>query len=94
VIGHAGIQRWPDLPDPELGYTLGRQWWGKGYATEAGRAWLDYAFEELDLGRVMLLVTRTNAASVRVAEKIGMHHVGEIRHDGHRYLQYQAVPST
>ena len=94
VIGHAGIQCWPDLPDPELGYTLGRQWWGKGYAAEAACAWLDYAFGELDLGTVMLLVTPTNTASIRVAEKIGMQQAGETSHDGHRYLRYQAVAST
>jgi len=89
VIGHAGIQCWPELPHPELAYTLGRQWWGKGYATEAARAWLDYSFRELGLARVMLLVTPTNLASIRVAEKIGMHRVKETHHDGHRFLMFE-----
>jgi RimJ/RimL family protein N-acetyltransferase len=94
VIGHAGIQCWPDLPDPELGYTLGRRWWGRGYATEAARAWLGYAFGELGLGTVMLLVTPTNTASIRVAEKIGMHQAEDRLHDGRRYLVYQVGSSV
>jgi [ribosomal protein S5]-alanine N-acetyltransferase len=93
VIGHAGIQCWPELPHPELAYTLGRQWWGKGYATEAARAWLDYSFGELGLARVMLLVTPTNLASIRVAEKIGMHRVKETHHDGHRFLMFEIASS-
>jgi hypothetical protein len=39
----------------------------------------------------MLLVTPTDTASIRVAEKIGMHRAGDRYHDGHRYFLYQVV---
>lgn len=59
-------------PDVELGYTLARDAWGRGYATELGRALVDYAFGELRVPRVVAQVEPANAASRRVLEKLGM----------------------
>ena len=55
----------------EVGYTLGRDFWGKGYATEAAIACRDYAFSELGRERIISLIEPANLASIRVAEKIG-----------------------
>ena len=49
-----------------------RRYWGRGYATEAARACLDYGFRILRLKRIVGRVMRENAASVRVLEKIGL----------------------
>src|SRR5271154_6877102 len=44
LIGFCGLGRWRDFPDPEIGWWLARRHWGRGLATEAGRAALHDAF--------------------------------------------------
>ena len=51
---------------------LHRQYWGKGYATEAARRMLRFGFEDLKLHRIWASVAPDNTASVHVLEKIGM----------------------
>lgn len=60
----------------EIGYALARHAWGQGYATEAMRALVRYAFDELTLHRLEAIVLPFNAASIRVLEKIGMQREG------------------
>ena len=55
----------------EIGWTFAREFWNRGYATEAAAACRDYAFGELGRDRVISLIARENAPSIRVAEKIG-----------------------
>ncbi len=54
-----------------LGLYLAREYWGRGLATEAGRAFISFGFHELRLTRIVALVEVGNAASVRVMEKLG-----------------------
>jgi RimJ/RimL family protein N-acetyltransferase len=56
----------------EVGYMLNREFWHFGYATEAARACLDYAFNALAAERVWVEVRDTNLSSRRVAERLGM----------------------
>jgi RimJ/RimL family protein N-acetyltransferase len=56
----------------EVGYTLGRPYWGEGYATEAATAVRDHALNELGAVRLIALIRPGNVASERVAEKLGM----------------------
>jgi ribosomal-protein-alanine N-acetyltransferase len=56
----------------DLGYMLGAEQWGKGYATEIALALVDAAFFDLRAQRVISTVDVNNAASIRVLEKIGM----------------------
>jgi ribosomal-protein-alanine N-acetyltransferase len=56
----------------EVGYALGTEFWGRGYATEAARACRDHAFRTLQVPHVISLILPDNAASIRVAEKNGM----------------------
>ena len=60
------------LPAVEVGWRLGRSQWGKGLATEAGRASLDFGFREVGLGRVVSIHQVGNHASARVMEKLGI----------------------
>jgi len=55
----------------EIGWTIGRDFWNQGYATEAAAACRDHAFGELGRDRVISLIAPDNVASIRVAEKIG-----------------------
>ena len=62
LIGHAGLYHGEDgSPEIELGYTLGRAWWGRGYATEAAAACRDVAFERLALETVTAIADPANA---------------------------------
>lgn len=74
VIGRCGltIQPWKDRSLLEVGYLFSKEHWHKGYATEAASACLQYAFEYLDAPAVYALILDTNAASRRVAERLGM----------------------
>ena len=56
----------------ELGYWIGVPWWNRGYATEAGRALLDFGFGTLGLHRIMAHHMMRNPASGRVMQKLGM----------------------
>lgn len=60
------------LPATEVGWRIGRDRWGRGYAPEAARAVIGFAFGELGLDRVVSCIHSENAASIRVAEKLGM----------------------
>jgi len=72
----------------ELGYDIRSGYWGKGYATEAGNTVRDYTFTDIGLERLISLIRPTNAASIRVAEKIGMIEEHGIERSGHLYYIY------
>ena len=85
VIGRVGLLVWnTDTWEPttraesengrtevEVGYTLGRDYWGQGYATEAAGAVRDYALRELGADRLIALIIHGNTASENVARKHG-----------------------
>lgn len=87
-IGFAGLKYLPDLGEVDLGYRFLRRFWGKGIATEASRACLDYGFETLGLQRIIALVLHENAASIRVVEKLGFRYEKDIEEDGLWARQY------
>lgn len=64
----------------ELGYRLRRSAWGRGLATEGGRALVRYAFEELDQAAVDACADPRNAASIHVLKKCGMGFAGTFVH--------------
>ena len=60
------------LPAVEVGWRLARDHWGNGYATEGGRASLRHGFQDLGLRQIISIIDPRNAASVRVAQRLGM----------------------
>jgi RimJ/RimL family protein N-acetyltransferase len=81
-IGWTGLTRWnPDYRSASLGYCLHDRAWGRGYATEAAGALLQWAFETLDLNRVQAEADTRNLASARVLEKLGFVREGTLRED-------------
>ena len=56
----------------EIGYRFAKQYWGKGYATEAGLAVKEYARDVLKLPQFLAIIEPANTQSIRVAQKIGM----------------------
>ena len=89
IVGDAGLHPFGGTgPDVELGYTLARAAWGKGYATERGRALVEHAFGALGLPRVVAQVEPANAASRHVLEKLGMTERGQRTAYGRPHLLY------
>jgi [ribosomal protein S5]-alanine N-acetyltransferase len=89
LIGYCGIELYEGGPDVELGFSLARSAWGRGYATEAARAWLEHGFGALGFPRVIAVVKPSNTASIRVLEKVGMTRVGPTRLAGGEWLLYE-----
>lgn len=79
LIGAIGLRITPDDQRAELGYWIGKPYWGRGYCTEAAKAVLDFGFNQLDLNRVYAHHLSRNPASGRVMQKIGMTHEGHLR---------------
>ena len=81
-LGWCGLVRWnPDHRSAALGYCLDDAAWGRGYATEAARALLEWAFDTLDMNRVQAETDTRNLASARVLEKLGFVREGTLRED-------------
>jgi RimJ/RimL family protein N-acetyltransferase len=74
--------------ETEIGWRLRRAAWGKGYATELGRALVGHAFSVLKVPRVVAQVEPANAASRRVLEKLGMTERGTRTAYGRPHLLY------
>jgi ribosomal-protein-alanine N-acetyltransferase len=75
IVGWAGLQFLPELNETEVGFLFDRPFWGKGYATAAARASLDFGFEHFHLDHIIALVHPDNVASRRVIEKCGLIYV-------------------
>jgi RimJ/RimL family protein N-acetyltransferase len=84
-VGRVGCWQPEGWPGFEVGWVLGRQFWGKGYATEAALRAVDFAFNTLGRERVISLIQPENSASVAVALRLGM------RFDGYAEVLSQPV---
>jgi RimJ/RimL family protein N-acetyltransferase len=71
LIGRVGCWNPEGWPGFEVGWMLGRQHWGHGYAIEGARAALKYAFTVLKVPHVISLIYPENAPSIRLAHKLG-----------------------
>ena len=80
-----------DLDEIEIGWHLARHVWGRGYATEMGRALLDAAFQHTELEHVNAVVDPANGASARVCERSGL---GELDPRTCRYGQMRRFVTT
>lgn len=79
LAGAAGLILDPANETAELGYWIGKPYWGRGYASEAARALVGWGFEALELHRIHASHFPRNPASGRVLRKIGMRHEGTLR---------------
>jgi ribosomal-protein-alanine N-acetyltransferase len=78
----------PEGSEVEVAYMLAKGSWGRGLATEAATAIVEYGFEQLGLERLICLIDSENRASLRVAQKIGMTVEGDVDLDGERFPLY------
>ena len=87
--GFPGLKPCPKgRPGIEISYVLARPFWGKGYATEAGRVAIIHAFEALEIPRVINLIHPNNRGSIKVTEKLGETFEREMQFNGRTILVY------
>ena len=84
-VGLWNPEGWPGL---EVGWSLGKEYWGQGYATEAAHAAMGYAFLTQDIPLLISVIDIDNLASQRVAERLG-----ETRGE-QRVIEYQGKSFT
>ncbi len=79
LAGCIGLRVQEEFDRAEIGYWIGKPYWGRGYATEAAAALIRLGFEELNLNRIYAGYFSRNAASARVMIKNGMQYEGTLR---------------
>jgi ribosomal-protein-alanine N-acetyltransferase len=79
LIGHCGLLYLDEIAETEVVYALGRRYWGRGLATEAAGAALEFGFTRTRLERIIALAVPANIASRRVMEHLGMRYEAETR---------------
>ena len=75
-IGRLGPWYPEGWPGTEVGWAIGREHWGKGYAPEGSAASIDWAFDNLGWSDVVHSIAPDNLPSIRVAEKLGSRNLG------------------
>lgn len=89
LVGRAGFIYPAGWPGFELGWVLGKPYWGRGYATEAAREALRWGRDVLKRDRVISLIRRANKPSIKVAERLGSKLAGEVELLGAKALVYE-----
>lgn len=91
LIGTIGLHANGQHDHGEIGYWIGVPYWGKGFATEAAAAVVQYGFDTLGLHRIFASCFSRNPASGRVLQKIGMRHEGSLRQHFKKWDEYVDV---
>lgn len=84
-VGQAGLFHFcfnVQQSEIELAYRLHKKYWGRGYATELGKALIEYGFNHVSLSKIIAVVHPENERSRRVLEKVGMTYRGTIEYRG------------
>ncbi len=88
-VGWCGLWILEETGEMEVGYAVAKEFWGKGFAAEAARVFLDYGFKNLDLEKIVAVAYPKNTGSLRVMEKLGMNYVGTGNFYEKKLVQYQ-----
>ena len=88
-LGWCGLKYHDDTQETDLGYRFMQKHWGKGYATEASLACIDYGFKVLKLNRIYGQAMKENIASINVLKKVGMAYLREDLCVGHESYIYE-----
>lgn len=91
LVGAIGLEIEESDHHAELGYWIGREFWNKGYCSEAGAAVLKHGFDQLGLHRIHSHYLTRNPASGRVMEKIGMLREGLLRGHSRKWGVFEDV---
>jgi RimJ/RimL family protein N-acetyltransferase len=91
IAGLCGLQPLVGTEEIEIGWWLERDLWGRGLATEAARAALEFAWERAGLTRVVAIARAENTASRRIMEKLGMRYERDTVHKGFPVVLYSVA---
>jgi ribosomal-protein-alanine N-acetyltransferase len=89
LIGFCGPGFWREYPDPEIGWWIERERWGRGLATEAARAALSDALDRVQLERIVSIAMPANTASINIMRKLGLTYECDFEHSGVQLVRYQ-----
>ncbi len=87
-VGWCGLWQLAETKEIEVGYAINKEFWGKGYATEAANRVLQYGFQQLHLDRIVAVAFPENEASQNVMKKLGMEYVGLGKFYDNELVQY------
>src|SRR4051794_27605582 len=91
LIGEVGLMLFEGRgPEVEIGWCIAHEAWGRGYAVEAARRWLEVGFEDLGLDRIIAVVLPENERSRRVCGRLGMREDGTRQAYGAEHVLYEA----
>jgi len=76
LIGHLGLRFLSEIGETELLYLIDEPWWGRGLATEGGRAAVNFARDRLGVKRIVAFALPENAGSIAVMRKLGFQFEG------------------
>ncbi len=79
-MGHCMLAHRETFGEPELGYALGKAFWGQGYATEAARAVVRYGIEQANVARIFAVVFPENQPSWRILKRLGFNYEKDVTH--------------
>lgn len=94
LVGAVLLKPIPNYEEIEVGWHLARHAWGKGYATEAGRAAIDYGLNDLKLKEIWAVVDPGNERSMNVCRRLGLTHLGQTERYYGRELELFLVKPT
>jgi RimJ/RimL family protein N-acetyltransferase len=92
-IGMCGLLKRDTLEDVDVGFAYLPQFGGRGYATEAAQATVDYGRTVLGLKRIVAITAPGNTASMNVLRKIGLHHTAILKLPGHSTDSFLFTPA-
>jgi len=90
-MGWCGLKYLSETNEVDLGYRLMKKFWGKGYATEAALACIEYGFNTLNLPVIIGRALPGNLASIKVLEKCGMKYLHDEVMHGYLHKTYQVT---
>ena len=88
-LGWCGLKYRAELNEVDLGYRFKKDFWGKGYATEAAYASIKYGFNKLNLHRIVGRSEIDNVGSLKVLENCGMTYIRDEEVDGYPVRTYE-----
>jgi RimJ/RimL family protein N-acetyltransferase len=93
-IGFTGLKYLEDLDEVDLGYRFMKEYWGKGIATESGKACVNLGFNKLGLKKMIAMVLPENTGSIHVLEKLNFKYEKEILEDNQLAKLYSLIKSN
>ena len=88
LIGIINLMIQPIYKRGELGYWIAKEYWGKGYGTEAAKCLMQYGFEEMELHKIFARAFSSNVGSYKIMQKIGLQYEGTLKEHVCRDGQY------